>query len=291
MGCGGPGKHEYENVSGRRASIQYAKTHPERVEEDAPVVYPKYWNEQGANFKKMTEISENDGSDFAEVQALLNHTFDVKKTANKLSVVKLERVEDSGLWADYCHSCAWITKCRGLEGIECSEVKNDKGEIQDVPLTTEHLSEAWKARINLGANEAYLWHGTDRKSAEGIAAHDFRIQSAGSAHGKKLGKGAYLAGSSSLADQYAPPDQSDVRTVILVRTALGKVHVTTKRANAWSNTKKVDRTVSTSKLVKSGDWDSVLGDRRAAVGGHREYCVAFAHQLYPEYLVSYIREK
>lgn len=288
MGCGG-GKHEYDKHS---ESHEFAKMHPERVLNESPVVYPAYWAETGSDdsaFHKLVDVTSDESSELLEVQALLNHTFDVKKTASQLKVVELLRVEDSKLWADYEHSIAWITKCRSTEKTPVNKMMSEKGEEQEVPQTIEHISEAWKPRIRFDANEVYLWHGTDNRSAHLIAKNDFRIQSAGSAHGKKLGKGAYLAGSSSLADAYAPPDKDEVRTLILVRTALGKVHVTTKRASAWSSNKRVDRTVSTTKLVKTMEWDSVLGDRRKVVGSHREYCVAFAHQLYPEYLVMYKR--
>merc|ERR1712014_339362 len=92
----------------------------------------------------------------------------------------------------------------------------------------------------------------------------------------------------SLADTYAPPGPDELHQLLLVRCALGRVYVA-KRYTGWRGHKLV-RLVSTGKLVRRGDYDSVLGDRNEAFNVDiREYCVANGSQLYPEYMILYRR--
>lgn len=277
------GGEKYEGSGKRRASVgkEFLQAHPERLLAEAPVVFPAYWTESAPDFKKFA----NAGSDDVEaIQELLDKTFDTKKTASRLKVKSVRRVEDSAMWTLFEQSVAWISDCRKTEETPVHKVWGD-----DVPLTTGALPEPWKARLRLEAHETYLWHGTDMKSAEMIATNDFRIKAVKSKNGQKLGKGAYLGASASLADHYTIPDQDGAHAILLVRAALGKVHITTKQASAWSNKNKND--INTTKVVNTGDWDSVCGDYRKSVGTYREYCVAYNHQLYPEYLIHYHREK
>mmetsp|Transcript_2395 Transcript_2395/g.4728 ORF Transcript_2395/g.4728 Transcript_2395/m.4728 type:complete len:290 (+) Transcript_2395:76-945(+) len=288
MGCVYSAGPVYEK---KTENAKFFSVHPDRVLQDAPVAFPSYWQNIGGDMEFAHLIScegETGTSEWEAVQALLDATFDKKQTASRLLVQSLRRVEDAAMWGLYEQSVAWIIQCRANEEIPIHKMLGKDGEVQDVPLTTAALPDSWKARIRLGANEAYLWHGTSLAAAESIAKNDFRISSAGSAHGKKLGKGAYLAGSAALGDKYSVCDKTGVYAMLLVRAALGLVLVTTKRSAAWSN--KAKDSLDTSKVVKTGQWDSVLGDRRKAVGTHREYCVAFSHQLYPEYLITYKRE-
>lgn len=288
--------------AGRPGATSKAKVAGSRLLSDAPVVFPNYWESGGSNipFQKAVPLE----SEVEVFQNLLDNTFNPKgATARRLLVRSVERMENSDLWTDYEQSVAWITAARRGEviaftesGKMCkvmgNEIKKPKLEevesLKDPPRITEKLPEAYRERLREDINEAYLWHGTSRAAAASILKSDFRINLAGSAHGKKLGHGAYFAECSSLADAYAPGDAEGLHAMLLVRAALGKVHVTMERASMWSNKRK--RAVSTHHLVMSGDCDSVLGDREKAAGTHREFCLADPHQLYPEYLVLYERE-
>jgi len=237
-------------------------------------------------------------------QSLLDKTFNPKGAkAQRLLVRSVERMEHSKLWTEYEQSVAWILAARQGETIQwtksgkIAKVQSDDTKtpqleeveaLEDPPRITEKLPEAYRERLREEINEAYLWHGTSRDAAASILKTDFRINLAGTANGKKLGRGAYFAECSSLADSYAPGDKDGLHAMLLVRAALGKVHVTTARASMWSSKKR--RSVSTHQLVTSGDCDSVLGDREKVAGTHREFCLADRHQLYPEYLVLYERE-
>jgi len=151
------------------------------------------------------------------------------------------------------------------------------------------LPEAYKGRLSTAANETYLWHATPRAAAEKIVAQDFKTSKSGSANGQVLGKGVYLAESASLSDEYAVKGPQGRYCMLLVRSVLGKVHAT-RRFSKWRG-KKLVMTTFTTKLVKAGECDSVLGDRSLANRkGVREYCVANNTQLYPEYLILYNRQ-
>lgn len=249
------------------------------------MAFPSYWTSDGKDqgdgqFKAFVPL-DSASEEFSAIQLLLDSTFDVKATAQKLKVNEIRRVENSAMWTAYDQSRAWLAQCRQDEDPPVHKVWRD-----DLPLTMGALSEAWQERVRTDCHETYLWHGTDMKSAEMIASTDFHIKGSKSRNGQKLGRGAYLGASASLADHYTIPT-AGVHAILLVRASLGKVHITTKQQSAWSNKKAA---ISTTQLVKTGDWDSVCGDYRKVIGTYREYCVAYNHQLYPEYVIHYTRE-
>ena len=65
--------------------------------------------------------------------------------------------------------------------------------------------------------------------------------------------------------------------MLLCRVCLGKAYYTTKRDPRCGD------------YVKSGDYDSTLGDRAKSVNTFREFVVYDADQVYPEYVVLYSR--
>merc|ERR1719382_4439 len=51
-------------------------------------------------------------------------------------------------------------------------------------------------------NEVWLFHGTTREAAQGIAENDFRLDLTGSNAGTLYGKGIYLAENATKSDEY-----------------------------------------------------------------------------------------
>lgn len=277
---------KYHGMRRETYGRQFLHTHPERLLKEAPVVFPTYWSDHAdiTEFRRMVPL-DLCSEEVSSLQELLDKTFDhnvEKHTYKRLKVKSARRVEDSLMWTTYEQSLHWVADCRSHEPHPLQKVWKEG----DAPITMRSLSESWQQRMRPDAHETYLWHGTDHKSAEAIAKNDFRIKAAKSRNGHKLGTGAYLGASASLADHYTIPTDG-VHAVLLVRAILGKVHITTKQASAWSN--KNRNGISTTHLVNTGDWDSVCGDYRKVVGLYREYCVAYNHQLYPEYIIHYTR--
>ena len=115
-------------------------------------------------------------------------------------------------------------------------------------------------RINLlddHVNEAYLFHGTTPESAQSIARDVFRVDRAGSG---MFGGGAYLAEASSKSDEYAKEGGGvyvGLCAMLLCRCALGKVLTVSEAGDMQER-------------LRAGGWDSLCGDRLAAVGTFRE---------------------
>jgi len=90
-----------------------------------------------------------------------------------------------------------------------------------------------------------------------------------------------MAESSTKADEYAQHEQGgyydNIFAMVLCRTCLGKYYYTTERQPDAVN------------KVKSGEFDSVFGDRAASVKTFREMVVYDPDQVYPEYIVLYSR--
>jgi len=286
MGCAFHGEAKAKDGKHHRKVV------PRRSLTDTEVIIPEHWAPKAPApplkppFRVVVDCEIDAPEDISWLQSLIERSDDSKKHNHRLLIQRVLRVQDSNLWTEYEKCIAWIAGVRDRENLR--SILDEAGAEQDLPLTYSASSTEYRSRLRDSVNEVYLWHGTTRKAAESIALHDFKISKDAPRHGKKLGRGAYFAESALLADEYATVDDDGLRTMLLVRVALGRVMVTTKRNSAWSN--KVQRVVSTTHLTKSGRWDSVLGDRKKAVGTHREYCVADAHQLYPEYLIFYKRE-
>lgn len=100
------------------------------------------------------------------------------------------------------------------------------------------------------------------------------------------GHGMYLAECSSKSDEYAKADTDGLfpgyYCLVLCRVVLGEFITMGPGGEA------VHPTIETA--LNSGKFESVLGDREAAVGTYREFMVYTERQLYPEYIVMYTRE-
>lgn len=254
--------------------------------------YPDYWLHQDPSQGPFHEIVECGEDEIKAVQAILDGTL-VDYSGEPVpvcNVKRLLRLEDSAMWLKYERSMDCLSEHRFAEQDEGPSVVRSPwtGSIQQVPLTSRHLPREVRLRMRFDCNEAYLWHGSERKALEGIMGNHFDIKRAGKAHAKALGRGAYFAEAASLSDKYAPVGPDGLHGLLLVRCALGRVYVA-KRYTTWRSGK-LKRMVSTTKLVHQGEYDSVLGDRKFAFNMDvREYVVANNAQLYPEYMVLYSR--
>lgn len=184
------------------------------------------------------------------------------------------RVEDSRLWNSF------VSKRRSIkEARQEDPVLRPNPIVQTVKFVNEHpkLFDGSDADVN----EVYLWHGTKIRAALNIAQDHFNISFAGSNVGTMYGRGIYLCEHCTKADEYAQDETNGyydgVYALILCRVVLGKYFYTN------------DRNIGAEDEVKSGRYDSTLGDRLTKAKTFREFVVYDADQVYPEFIVLYSR--
>lgn len=189
-------------------------------------------------------------------------------------VRRVIRVEDSEMWTRYEKKREKIRTLRGQEHIPDF----------DPPAVTDEIADTYTdifEPLDGDLNEVYLWHGTAVRRALSIAQEDFKIDLAGTSRGTMYGAGAYMAESSTKADEYAKDEPGGyyegVYALLLCRVVMGKYYYTN------------DRDEEAVEKVKAGEFDSTLGDRAKTVGTFREFVVYDADQIYPEYVVLYSR--
>lgn len=132
------------------------------------------------------------------------------------------------------------------------------------------------AKFNHAVNECYLFHGTNPDAADKIARDKLRISKAN--HGM-FGRGLYLAECASKSDEYAAEGTGVFQgqfAMLLCKTVLGKV-CTEKQPGDYEG------------RVLGGGYDSVCGDRAAAVGTYREFILFEEAAVCAEYIVLYRR--
>merc|ERR1719235_1905260 len=136
-------------------------------------------------------------------------------------------------------------------------------------------------------NEVVLWHGTSPQAAAAIAKGGFNLSFSGINAGSMYGHGVYLAECASKSDEYAKADADGLfpgyYCLLLCRVVLGEFLTMGPGGPA------VHPIIDAS--LESGKFESVLGDREAAVGTYREFMVYAEPQVYPEYIVMYNREE
>ncbi|CAE7556957.1 Tiparp, partial [Symbiodinium necroappetens] len=188
-------------------------------------------------------------------------------------VRRVIRVEDSRMWKRFMRKRDQIRRNRSSSIEQVEPPVCTSGLVKDQPGTFNPLDE--------GLNEFYLWHGTHVRAALSIAHEDFRIDMAGSNAGTMYGRGCYLAENCTKADEYARDEPhgyyEGVFALLLCRVCMGKFLYTTDRYEAAGD------------KVKSGEFDSTVGDRTKKANTFREFVVYNADQVYPEYVVLYSR--
>lgn len=210
-----------------------------------------------------------------EMQKVVDRTWRVKFTRDRAAtgttqvptagrVVSVLRVENHENYEKYSQHCKSI-RAKRPDGCEPFEV-----------CTGAHLD---SGGLQHDINELYLFHGTNPVAADAIAKTDFLLSKAGSAVGMMFGPGIYLAENASKSDEYAKEGDGvfiGQCALLLCRALAGKVLTVQEKG---------DQSAS----VKSGEYDSVCGDRLAAVGTFREIIFFDPAAVYTEYIILYSR--
>lgn len=148
--------------------------------------------------------------------------------------------------------------------------------------------------LNPAVNEAFLFHGTNYRAVDSIAAQGFRVDMAGTRTGAAFGRGAYFAERCLKSDEYTGcvHDRrgtcfcNSERPLLICRVLLGKIKY---------NDDPLPDKVELERACLEGDYDSILADREAAnikrgrPPTYREFVVFDKDQVYPVYVVWYTR--
>jgi hypothetical protein len=245
---------------------------------------PEYW--------KSKDISENfdikvrlNGKELAGFQQMIDGTFIAKATrdrqgeiASSFKVSQVLRIEDRNLWKRYQSKRAELAALPRPKLIEHFE--GTSGQIKTAPFSRSADGASFLTAP--GINEAYLFHGSSPAGALGIGETGFDLSMVGTNVGTMFGGGAYFAEACSKSDEYAQDDPTGLfagkYALLLCRVLLGSTFRVTE-----SNIPAIEAALA------KGHYQSVLGDREAAVGTYREFVVFDEAQIYPEYVIIYER--
>lgn len=250
---------------------------------EAMTVTPKYWVNKDLS-KKFQEREHVSDDVETTIQKCVTATFRNVSTRDRktedmpkgFKVVSVQRNENSELWKKY------ITDryAMGLKRSHKCTPLSTRGEILSAKELTSLDSE-----LNDSVNETLMWHGTSPAAALAITREGFKLSRSGENAGSMYGKGLYFAECSSKSDEYAQDDAEGVHKglycLLLCRVVLGEQLVMTAGGSAGH--KMIEEAIG------SNLYDSVVGDRVAAVGTYREFVVYEDGLVYPEYLVIYRR--
>lgn len=199
------------------------------------------------------------------------------RTPIKLLVERAQRVENVASLREYLQRRHLIKQAVGrghVEQVICDRMKVSYQELagHDAPIPLDE-----------SLNEFFLFHGTSPCGASGIASEDFQLALAGSNAGDAFGKGVYFAEDCMKCDEYtseAPPGHkhAGLRPVLLCRVTLGHAVVSEDRDVSYE----LD-------AIMRRKYDSLIADRKAAVGTYREFIVFDADQANAEYILWYRR--
>lgn len=231
-------------------------------------------------------ITSADAKVVKMLQDMMDFTFENKATRDRpkdapmpkrLAVQMVQRVENSRLWVQYITARASIKAKRPHK---CTSLN------KPTPVKTMQNPHAILSGVDNHVNEVYLWHGTSPVAAASIAKTGFNMDMVGKTTGTMFGNGVYFAESSSKSDEYAKADSEGLFPglccLILCRVVMGE------SISMGQGGEKVHNTIYAA--LEGGAFESILGDRAAAVGTYREFMVYTAVQMYPEYIVMYKRE-
>lgn len=142
-----------------------------------------------------------------------------------------------------------------------------------------------KSPLDASLNEVWLLHGTRPDNALAIAAEDWDLQLAGTGAGDAFGKGIYFAEDAIKSDEYTEEAPSGhefagLRPLLLCRVILGRCLVTEDSAHDVKQDMQ---------LIYQSKFDSLLADRKAAVGTYREFVIYDQNQANVEFILWYKR--
>jgi len=221
---------------------------------------------------------------------------------DRFKILEVHRVMNDQVWREY--ACRREDVRARLAGARPQVPDGGTHTMKYLATKPGGIDAAALPELDPKVNEAWLFHGTTREAAEGIAENDFRLDLTGSNAGTLYGKGIYLAENATKSDEYGegtkgptgeeavlgfeeprpprgpPPALVRESHILLCRSILGKVNYTD------------DLRPDPDRLQKScliGQFDSVLGDRLKRNGTFRELIVYNDDHVYPEYIVRYER--
>jgi hypothetical protein len=243
---------------------------------------PSYWKNRDlhVDFPKLEPVSKVTE---ASIQSAITATHKAVFTRDRkgtdmptwLKVVQVQRVESLSLWRKYARD-RYAMKLKRHHR-RCTPV-DSRGEV----LSASELS-GLQLQVDESINETLLWHGTSLQAAQSITKDGFDLSFSGANGGSMYGKGFYFAECSSKSDEYARDSGGDgFFCLLLCRVVLGEPLILTTGGAATHSMIR--------EALKSGCYDTVLGDRLASVGTFREFVAYEAGLVYPEYLVTYKRE-
>eukprot|EP00746_Dinoflagellata_sp_MGD_P076939 gnl/MRDRNA2_/MRDRNA2_30928_c0_seq1.p1 gnl/MRDRNA2_/MRDRNA2_30928_c0~~gnl/MRDRNA2_/MRDRNA2_30928_c0_seq1.p1 ORF type:complete len:381 (+),score=43.34 gnl/MRDRNA2_/MRDRNA2_30928_c0_seq1:55-1197(+) len=241
------------------------------VHENEGLEYPPYWHRSEAPLEDNFEELHTADVGRERVQELINETFRSTisrdrrtRMPNSLQVIGVVRMENAKLWKKYAAKREKIRKARRCQ----------KHQSKSVPPTAPPNTQGSLHCLDDSVHESYLFHGTSANSALQIQRKGFRLDMA---RRGIFGRGIYFAEAASKADEYAGDHDSDFYVMLLARVVRGETrHLQQVDSNLhWK--------------LNRRKFDSVLGDRKAAVGTYREYVMYDESQIYPEYAVIYRR--
>lgn len=126
--------------------------------------------------------------------------------------------------------------------------------------------------LDHSTNEVWLFHGLRHPVHETIKDSEVLHHLASLHHGSTWGPGIYLTDNSGRADEKTEPNPEGIRCMVLCRTVLGRI----------LNQGEGDR--NSRRLCTTGGFNSVKG-----LGVATDYVVYEESQVYPEYLIWYVR--
>lgn len=235
---------------------------------ESPVPLPTYWaTTDGVHIFP-------DPNRIGEVQRLMDRTWRMAYTRDRrllggssrvpasCRVANVLRIEHHPGYRKYWHRKVDVAVSRGPT-------------LEDFPVATDGSL----VGLDAESNEKYLFHGTNPEAAHAIARNLFNIDMAGSCRGSMFGPGIYLAENASKSDEYAKEGSGvyvGLCAMLVCRAVIGRVLTAESSGDL-------------SEQVKSGEYDSVCGDRLAAAGTFREMVLFHEQAVYAEFIVIYAR--
>jgi len=246
---------------------------------DTLIPPPPYWENQNLSVN-FDERYDGTSRTMEAVTHMIVDTFSTTRTRDRkssmpksLNLISVQRIEDRNMWLRYQRAKANLKQKRG----RCPKIEN-LGPGGEVKTKVDTIDD----RLDEDVNECFLWHGSTPEGAIGISEDGFDLSRAGSHAGTMFGSGAYLAECSSKSDEYAHDGQKiykNIYALILCRATCGSMYYT--QAGGSRAMPKIEA------AINSGNYDSVLGDREAAVGTYREFVVFDSDLIYPEFVCLY----
>jgi len=201
-------------------------------------------------------------------------------------VEKIISVMNADSWGSYMKRVDDITtQCSHFSGVApLSDETWDSwsGKVSGYKTQQDILSSARLPGLQASANEFLMFHGTKPEAADSIASKHFDMAFA--CKTGLFGAGLYFAESSSKSDEYVKPDAEGRFPMIICRVTLGRINYCPHKDPITDpGREKLESS------CLSGDYHSVLGDRKKAKNTYREFIVYDHYQVYPHFIVWYNR--